>query len=316
MNFKSLLRRLIVFLCFGFSFVWAEPGDLSGEPRLDFLKDAFVAPDGSGGWYLTGTAGTRDRSGVCDFDYNRGAPLWHSTDLKKWESKGYAWDRAVQLASGKPAIGIWLDWSAPGERLDGLLAQATTTPRLYRINGEWFLLCAMNSQNVLLQKSTSGKAEGPYEDFAYLVTRGPEPSFFISDAGEVYLIYADGWIAKMDASLKKTAEAPRPLAVASKEPGDHWLQVGERNVALFEKAGKFFVLAPRWRVKDGKASCDAVLWSAADIYGPYSETGTVLEGFGPASVFRKDDGSWHAVSALPCGADGPRIATIPGISPL
>ncbi len=290
----------------------AEPGSLSGEPRLDFLMDAFIAPDGAGGWYLTGTAGTLDEAGACDFDYNRGAPLWHSADLENWTVEGYAWDRPAALAAGKPKIGIWLDWSAPGERLDALLAQATTTPRLYQIKGDWYLLCAMNSQNVLLQKSTSGKAEGPFEDFAYLVTRGPEPSFFVASSGDVYLVYAEGWIAKMDPSLEKLAEAPRPLKVAS-AAGDGPLLVGERNVALFERGGKFHVLAPRHQVRDGKASHDAVLWTAGDIDGPYTSTETVLAGFGPASVFQKPDGSWHAVSALPTATTGgkPKILPIP-----
>ncbi len=156
-----MMNRFIVGLLLASS-AWAE------SPRLDWLKDAQIHPDGDGGYYLTGTAGTLDKAGRLDFDYNPGVPLWHSTDLKNWQSRGWAWGRLehFERAKGRPKLGIWLDWSAPAGRIDGLLAQATTTPQLCRIGKDWFIVCAMNGQNILLQKSTTGKAEGPYDDFA------------------------------------------------------------------------------------------------------------------------------------------------------
>jgi hypothetical protein len=89
---------------------------------------------------------------------------------------------------GRPKIGYWLDWNAPSERIDALLAHATTSPEVYHIRDGWFLLCAMNDQAILLQKSASGKPEGPYEDFTVLATRGGYPSLFIDDDMSVYLV--------------------------------------------------------------------------------------------------------------------------------
>jgi len=288
------------------------PGTQMGPPRLDMLADGHICPDGSGGYYLTGTAGTLDGSGRADFDHNRGVPLWHSKDLSQWQCLGYAWDRVEHFGrtAGRPKLGIWLDWSAPADRIDGLLAQATTSPELRRVKGAWYLVCAMNEQNILLQKSTTGKAVGPYEDYAYLATRGGHPSLFV-DGEVVYLVFADAWIARLKDDLKALAEPPRPMLPAAEgEPGTSLLTLGLAGVNAFKAAGQYNVLAARWRVREGKPHCDAFLWQAESVYGPYQQTDKVLLDTGPVSVFRASDGTWRAVSSQP-GKDAPRIEVVP-----
>lgn len=280
------------------------------------LMDAFVVPDGEGGYWLTGTAGTFDGAGDVDYQYNRGAPLFHSKDAREWRAIGYAWDRVEHLdrTNGKPKLGIWMDWSAPGEEIDGLLAQATTSPKLYFLNDTWFLLCSMNRQNLLVQKSISGGPEGPFEDYAFLASRAPDASFFVDDDGTVYLVYADGWIARMKPDLTAPAETPRPIQVYSPIPGAGRLTVGERGgIALFKRDGQYQLLAPRHQVREGHSSHDAVLWTADSVYGPYRETGVALEGSGPVSVFQSADSRWIAVSALPTGEAGPRFIPLPSV---
>jgi beta-xylosidase len=281
------------------------PGWYDGPPKIEFLENACITADG-GVYYLTGTAGTYDKSGKVDFNYNRGAPLWKSKDLQEWESLGYVFDRARLLNStrGRPKIGYWLDWNAPAERIDALLAHATTTPKVYHINGDWFMLCAMNDQAVLLQKSATGRPDGPYEDFTVLATRGGYPSLFIDDDKTPYLVLADAWIAKVKPDLTALAENIRPLLPA---PGtsiaDNRLTLGERGVCLFNDGGTYYVFAPRWQTHDKRASYDAVLWTSDRVYGPYVETKTILRGTGPVTVFQSNEGGWKAVAGLP--NDGP-----------
>jgi beta-xylosidase len=274
------------------------PGRQLGPPRLDMLKDAQICPDGRGSYFLTGTAATFDKSGGVDFDHNRGVPLWRSRDLKTWENLGFAWDRGEHFArsSGRPKLGVWLDWSAPADRIDGLLAQATTTPELCHIGDAWYIVCAMNGQNIILQKSTSGKPEGPYDDYAYLATRGGDPSLFADDDGKVYLVFADAWIARVKPDLTALAEEPRLLLPA---PNPDRLTLGDPGVALFKRGGQYCVLAARWQVCDGRPSHDAVLWTADAVYGPYHEMNVVLRGSGTVSVFIDGSGKWHAVSSRP-----------------
>jgi beta-xylosidase len=289
------------------------PGSQLGPPRIDLLKDAQVTPDPDGGYFLTGTAATLDKTGKPDFDYNRGAPLFHSADLKTWKPLGYAWDRVehFQRTRGRPKIGVWLDWSAPAGRIDALLAHATTSPRLYRVGKDWFILCAMNGQNIIVQKSASGKPDGPCRDYAYLVTRGGHPSLFTDSDGAHYLLYADAWLAPLAPDFTKLTAEPRPLLPKTAEtPGEAPLTLGERGAALFKHDGRYCLFAARRLVRDGKPAHDAFLWTAPKLFGPYSPTAVVLHDTGPVTVFQDPDGAWHAVSSRPA-PDGPRILLIP-----
>ena len=225
---------------------------------------------------------------------------------------------ATRGAHGLP----WTDWSAPAERSDALLANATTTPKLYRIAGDWFLLSAQNNQNIFVFKSESGKPEGPYVDHGYLATRGGWPSFFLDDepaapdaasgrrAGAVYLVLADGWIARMRADLKETGEDIRPLLPVAGAAGGGRLTVGDGGVALLKRGGRYQLLAARWFVRDGKPSHDAVLWEADQVYGPYRQTEVVLPDTGPVTVFQDAQGQWKAVASHVVET-APRILAIP-----
>jgi beta-xylosidase len=281
----------------------APPGHHDGPPRLDHLRDAAICADGAGGWLLTGTAGTFDRSGKVDFDYNRGAPLWRSRNLSNWSDGSYAWDRVQHLAQGKPKLGIWTVWGAPADRIDGLLACATTTPRLYQVQGAWYLLCAQNGANILVQRAD--KPEGPYQDHGYLATRGGTPSLFQDDDAALYLVFADGWFARLQSDLHELAEAPRPLAV---DPASGRQTLGDPGVAVFKRGTAYQALAARWRVRDGKPVHDAVLWTSSTLAGPYAETATYLPDTGPVTVFA-DGATWKAVSSRTAAT--PRIVVVP-----
>lgn len=302
MNAKRVL--LILFLCcLAFLAVAIEPGELGtleGPPRREMLEEPFIfVHDGT--YYLTGTAGTYDKAGMVDFDFNRGAPLWKSPDLETWENLGYVFDRVQLLKQRKTSIGFWRDWNAPSERIDAFLSQATTSPKIYRFDKDWFLLCAMNDQAILLQKSESGKPQGPYADYTVLATRGGYPSIFSDDDGSRYLVFADGWIARIKPDMKALAEEIRPFSVDPLPSiADSRLTLGDRGVCLFKRGDKYYAIAPRWTVRSESPSYDAFLWVADKVYGPYRETGTVLAGAGRVSVFEGKEG-WKAVSAPPGG---------------
>lgn len=291
----------------------AARDSVAEPPRMELLKDvAITHVDGT--YLLTGTAGTLDGTGKPDYHFNRGVPLFTSPDLKRWTPAGYIWDRKEhhERTNGRPKIGIWMDWSAPGEVVDGLLSQASTFPRLYQIGSDWFVLCSMNQQNLIVQKSLSGKPEGPYDDYAYLATRAPDASLFFDEDGSIHLVYGEGWIAPVQPDLKALKAKPVPLATASAVPGAGRLFVGERGgVALFRRSGQYQLLAPRHRVVDGKPSHDAVLWVSDALTGPYRETDKAITGSGPVSVFKIANGDLMAVSALPTGSAGFKFYPVP-----
>ena len=191
------------------------------------------------------------------------------------------------------------------------LSRATTTPSLHKIGADWFMIFALSGQNILLQKSTSGKPEGPYDDYSLLATRGGFPTL-VQDGGAVYLVFAEGWIGKLKSDLKGLDAPPKPLALApAASPGESPLFAGDRGVAVFQRGGKFHLLAARWAVRDGKPSHDATLWVADAIEGPYRKTDVVLADTGPVSVFQDAKGEWQAIPARPLENSAPAPLPIP-----
>ena len=61
-----------------------------------------------------------------------------------------------------------------------------------------------------LLKSTSGKAEGPYEDLGLITRTGRDPSLFVDSDDSVLWVLGPGLVAKMKDDLTGLAEAPRP----------------------------------------------------------------------------------------------------------
>jgi len=276
------------------------------------LRDASITiVDGT--WYLTGTVGTDDNTGAVDFDYNGGTPLWRAPDGKDWESLGLVWDRAERFEAlgGPPSrAGKWVEWTPPGERLNALLANATTTPSIYKHEGSWYLLSAQNQRNVFVFKSTSGKPEGPYANHANLATDGGFPSFFFDEDGSVYLVLADGWIAPVKPDLSGLLAPIRRMETFVDASGKGPLFLGDRGISLFQREGRYHALGARWTVREGKPSHDAFLWVADSPTGPFHPTGVVLRGTGPVRAFQTPDGSWQAISSRPVAAN-PMIQPIP-----
>jgi len=298
MFIKSTLITFTFTLTFTFLSAFEKP-----------LRDADITiVDGS--YYLTGTLGSLDKTGAVDFDYNAGVALWRSADGRDWEPLGLVWDRAERYQKLGRRAGKWKEWNAPSEQIDALLANASTTPSIYRHKGDWYLLLSQNQHATFIFKSETGMPEGPYADHAQLATGGGYPSFFFDQDGTVYLVLAEGWIAPMKPDLSGLAAPIRRLQTDLAADGSGWMFPGERGVSLFKRDGKYHLLAARWGVRDGQAAHDAHLWIADAINGPYRRSGAVLPDTGPARAFQLPDGRWFAVASTPV-EEQPRILPVP-----
>jgi len=102
-----------------------------------------------------------------------------------------------------------------------------------------------------------------------------------------------------DGKLLAEYDLPAPgLPIA-----DNRLTLGERGACLFKNGETYYGFAPRWQTHDERASYDAVLWTADNVYGPYVETKIVFRGTGPVTVCQDTQDGWKAVAGLP--NDGP-----------
>lgn len=258
------------------------------------LRDTSLCRGPEGTWYLTGT--------VAPFwSYNEGIKLWKSPDLMHWEPLGFVWKygdspwhkpyRDAQKPLWAPEIHylrgtFWLTYSLPGWKAGD---PKGTDPK--------------NSGCGLL-KSTTGKAEGPYEDVQPGARLGDEidASLFQDEDGSVYFLWHSGKIARMKPDMSGLAEPYHWLKTATADPDpkhhsglcagifgkDSVDHVGYEGMFLFQANGLYYLSCAE--VFDGRYSCTIAI--AKSLLGPYSARYEAIPHAGHNMFFRDDHGRW------------------------
>jgi beta-xylosidase len=262
------------------------------------LRDPSVCQGPEGTWYLTGTTPPF-------WDYNEGISLWKSADMTNWTSLGIVWKYGKSawhqrfLAAKKPLwapeihyvkTNFWLTYSLPMVERDGRVTSG----------------CG-------LLRSTTGKAEGPYEDAQPDAPLGDEidASLFEDDDGAVYYLWHSGKIARMKDDMSGLAEPYHWLRTSTEDsdPKHHsdlcakifgagsFNHVGYEGVYLSKANGRYYLSCSE--VYEGRYSC--MVATATNIYGPYGPRYEAIR-HGGHNVFYKDDsGQWWSTFF---GSDG------------
>ena len=282
------------------------------------LRDPSIcrAPDGM--YYLTGTSAT-GTAAQPDFQNNDGIRLWRSADCLTWTDLGLVWNIA------DPATTAWPDhernrWTRFGnlnpECPERGIVRGVTSPEMHYLKGCFYLVFSMNENGVGILKSTSGKAEGPYENVitaaaakagrfkslgedGRVLTRGATPSLFADDDGAVYLTWGGGWIARLNDDLSALAETPRLLTCQPDSVlGDYPMVVGQRGAYIFKTGKTYNLCAEDVNPRLGFNPChDTFVATATSIYGPYSRRDVMLTHAGQTTVFRDAKGRMFATGA-------------------
>ncbi|MCM2679881.1 glycoside hydrolase family 43 protein [Echinimonas agarilytica] len=103
------------------------------------------------------------------FEWYPGVPIFHSTDLVKWQQIGHVLNRPSQLnmINNRSSSGVW-------------------APTIRHHNGKYYVIvtCKQCGNNFYV---VSDQPEGPYSDPIYLKTpKGIDPSLFFDDDGKVW----------------------------------------------------------------------------------------------------------------------------------
>jgi len=270
--------------------VTIKEGPLAGLRKLSDmpLRDTSVCRGPDGTWYLTGT--------VPPFwAYNEGIKVWKSKDMVKWEPLGMVWRYGASpwhkkyIDAKKPLWApeihylketFWLTYSLPGWDGTG------------------------KTSGCGLLKSTSGKAEGPYEDVQPAERMGDEidASLFQDDDGRVYFMWHCGKIVRMKDDMSGLAEKYHWLKMAGTDPDprhhsglcagifgkDSFDHVGYEGMSLFKAKGRYYLSCSE--VWDGRYSCCIV--TSDKIYGPYSPRYEAIPHAGHNQFFQDERGSW------------------------
>jgi beta-xylosidase len=143
----------------------------------------------------------------------------------------------------------------------------------------------MNYGGCGLLKSTSGKAEGPYEDVKKdgPLTPNIDASLFVDDDGKVYFVWQNGMIARLNDNMTDLAEKPRHLKPANAK------EVGFEGAFLF-KAGKKYILTCASFERAGRYDCMAA--ASDSLMGPYGDRYLAVPHGGHNMFFRDKEGQW------------------------
>jgi xylan 1,4-beta-xylosidase len=242
-----------------------------------------VAPDGW--YYLTGTVGDPKEK----FE-NDGIYLWKSKDLTNWQETGKVFDvsEITWQSRGEPVYGTHHSKRRMGCR----------GAELHFLKGNYYLVYSTVYQSLGILKSKTGKAEGPYEDWAKLLPWGYDPSLFEDTDGTVYLIWNGGIIARLTDDLRKLGESPRQI-IPEIYPLKGWGQypvldkVGTSGAHVIKLNGKYCVVANDFQQRLG-TWCDDLFMAVSDgnIYGPYHRREFVVPHASHATIFQDRDGNW------------------------
>jgi len=244
-------------------------------PLFDqFLRDTSIclAPDGF--YYMTGTTGGPEMM-VVTSDLS----VWKSPDLVHWSpvrdhprqstvvwniDRDGTWMKPITLRDGEPFRPLW-------------------APEIHYINNTFWIPFSVPRHGITLLKSTTGKAEGPYEIAIkpdQPLSDGIDASLFQDDDGTVYSLYGGGWIARMKPDMSGLAEPYHHLASASGR------EIGFEGVYLFKDHGRYYLSAADFVLGE----YNTYIASATSLAGPWSERYLAVPHAGHGNFFRDKNG--------------------------
>jgi xylan 1,4-beta-xylosidase len=252
------------------------------------LRDTSICRGPDGTWYLTGTVEPF-------WAYNEGIKLWRSKDLVTWEPLGLVWKYGAS------------PWHKPYlEKKKPLWA-----PEVHYLKGTFWLTYSIpgwdgtaKTSGCGLLKSTTGRAEGPYQDVQPDERLGDEidASLFQDDDGTVYFVWHSGKIAPMKPDMSGLAEPYRWLRTTIQDPDpahhsslcagifgkDSFDHVGYEGMFLFKVNGRYILTCSDHC--DGRYSCYAT--TSTSVYGPYGPRYEAIPHGGHNMFFQDGQGQW------------------------
>jgi len=311
---------------------WFEKNARTGGSRLTPLQDIPLADTsivrgGDGAWYMTGTVASRKKSEVrsqksetADFENNDGIHLWRSADMSTWEYAGKVWD--IENDGGTWAKQFRIPGDNPN-RTD--FCRGATAPQLHFADGTFWIAYSMNGRGTGLLKSTTGKAEGPYEDLGRLTGMGGAPSLFAGADGTRHWLWDELLLAKIEGEKPAVTGPARSLlhALALYNEGiDYELTdlLDATGGFLFEavepksKQKRVFLTFSAVTQSHGRANRETHIAWAPSLAGPWSWPVVMVRHGGQNSVFDGPEGKLFASFS---GADpASALRDRPGIVPL
>lgn len=255
-------------------------------PLFDYpLRDTSIIRGGDGSYYLTGTTGFPDWWAVTG-----DIQVWRSGDLKSWvpvvqkprarsvvwnvDRQG-TWERRIPLRDGQAFRPLW-------------------APEIAFIKGTYWITYSIPfGVGGGILKSVSARPEGPYEA---VFKDGPlvnaiDLALFADDDGKVYLIWGDGNIRQLNASMNGFVGEPWKIKPSNAE------RIGFEGTFVFKANGKYYATGAEFVANpEDNSSEDYHCYAAVgdSIRGPFGRKFLAIPHAGHNSFFKDMQGDWWA----------------------
>jgi hypothetical protein len=243
------------------------PGQKAAVP---WIRDTFIMVGHDAMYYLTGTSGNMD-----------GINLWRSPDLKHFEFVKQVWTPDTDPEKWYNRVAGRLFWA----------------PELHYIKGTYWIAFCLGGRGDLgknsLLKSTSGRAEGPYE-LAFPENHGVDnhidSSLFQDADGSVYYVWQDGLIRKLNSQMNGfDGEAWKIL------PADG-NRVGYEGATLVKIGAWYVFTCAEWNGggNHSDGTYDMMYSCSKSLAGPWKPRRVAVPHAGHGVLFKDASGRWQA----------------------
>lgn len=242
------------------------------------IRDPFIlaAPDGY--FYLTGTtAGSHWGNTI-------GIHLWRSLDLAHWEALGFVWDL---YKDGEPQNSWHFSQTVKNPQYKN--PRAVWAPEIHYLDGTFWITHCLNISGHGLLKSTSGKAEGPYEIFPMAHDSGIDAHLYQENGDTFYLWGADK-IARMSDDLRGFSEDYMEL----KHDGNHPL--GYEGVLMMKFDDKYAHIASGRYGYEPTNTYDLYYAVSKNLKGPFGKRRMMIKNAGHGNLFQDHNGRWWSTA--------------------
>lgn len=246
-----------------------------------WIRDPYIVLGQNNAYYLIGTvpregdsreSNDRNNTGLGEGSIVGGQlRLWKSDNLVDWEYLGIKYNvkDSPNHSSDKRRNLLW-------------------APELHWMDSTWIMVhCPSNSSTLAFNSDLELNAEWKFPQHD-LFKRKHDPSLFIDDDGQVYLIH--GYHETLIQPIKDDFSGFKSAYVKI-APADR--VIGHEGMTIMKIEGKYVFFGTAWSTDQGrKGSYNLYYCTSDNIYGPYSERRFVGRFLGHGTPFIDKNGNW------------------------
>jgi len=168
----------------------------------------------------------------------------------------------------RDALSLWtsrnqLHWQEL--EVAGAIPRRLHYPELHWVGSTFWIVYGTAGGGIALLGSTSGRAQGPYEDLGMLLPAGRDPSLFVEESGKIYLVYSGHFFARLRPDGGGLADEPQAFQWQQRPPEG----VGWRGPFVMKHRNRYLLFRSRSQVRLGTQTEDVYMAVADRLAGPY-----------------------------------------------